>query len=85
MTGCGRGSSGAGSGDEVTFGGIRCAIVKDTVRCDATNVDPKTGARDMAIPSELQRTWGHSDLGVYGKIVTGGALAVGDAVAVPGA
>jgi hypothetical protein len=39
----------------------------------------------MAIPSTLLRTWSHSDLGVYGKIVSGGQLAVGDAVVAPGA
>ncbi len=72
-------------GNEIAIGGIRCAIVKDTVRCEATNVDPQTAARDMAIPSTLLRTWSHSDLGVYGKIVSGGQLAVGDAVVAPGA
>jgi uncharacterized protein YcbX len=70
-------------GRDVTLGGVRCAVVDGTVRCEATNVDPKLGARDMAIPSLLQRTWGHSDFGVYAKIATGGTLAVGDAVAVP--
>lgn len=72
-------------GKEIALGGIRCAVAADTVRCDATNVDPQTAARDMAIPSLLQRTWGHGDLGVYGKIVVGGALAVGDVVAAPSA
>ena len=70
-------------GRDITMGGVRCAVVDGTVRCDATNVNPKIGARDMAIPSLLQRTWGHSDFGVYAKIATGGTLAVGDAVAAP--
>ena len=69
-------------GREITLGGVRCSVAKDTVRCTATNVDPKTGARDMAIPPLLQRTWGHSDLGIYVKVVGGGTLAVGDAVTV---
>jgi uncharacterized protein len=72
-------------GREITLGGVRCSIVTDTVRCEATNVDPSSAARDMAIPSTLQRTWGHGDLGVYAKVVAGGTLAIGDAVAVPGA
>ena len=38
------------------------------VRCEATNVDPASGARDMAIPAHLMRTWGHPDFGVYAKV-----------------
>jgi uncharacterized protein YcbX len=71
-------------GKEITLGGVRGEVVHETVRCAATNVDPQTGARDMAIPELLQRTWGHSDLGVYVRIMGGGELAVGDALTVPG-
>lgn len=67
-------------GREIALGGVRCAVVDGTSRCDATNVDPNTGARDMAIPSLLQRTWGHTDFGIYAKVAQGGVLAVGDAV-----
>jgi uncharacterized protein len=72
-------------GREVTLGGVRCTVVDETSRCEATNVDPANGARDMAIPSLLQRTWGHTDFGVYAKIAAGGELSVGDAVVVPSA
>jgi uncharacterized protein YcbX len=37
------------------------AVFARTQRCEATNVDPATGARDMAIPAWLQRSVGHSD------------------------
>ncbi|MBN9265764.1 MAG: MOSC domain-containing protein [Hyphomicrobium sp.] len=70
-------------GHELALGGVRLSVVDRTSRCDATNVDPQTGARDMGIPTLLHRTWGHSDFGVYAKIIAGGELAVGDAVAVP--
>lgn len=69
-------------GREVTLGGVRGEVVKNTVRCAATNVDPQTGVRDTALPEQLLRTWGHSDLGVYVKIVGGGALAINDRVSV---
>jgi uncharacterized protein YcbX len=72
-------------GREIALGGVRCAVVDETSRCEATNVDPKSGARDMAIPPLIQRTWGHTDFGIYAKIVTGGALAVGDTVVAPDA
>jgi uncharacterized protein YcbX len=71
-------------GREIKLGGVDCSVVDGTVRCEATNVDPKTGARDMAIPSLLQRTWGHTDFGFYAEVATGGSVAIGDAVIVPG-
>ena len=51
-----------------------------TQRCDATNVDPSTGARDMAIPAVLQRQFGHADFGIYGKVSAAGEIAVGDTI-----
>ena len=63
---------------DLTLGGARLNVFHRTQRCDATNVDPKTAARDMAIPQVLQRTWGHSDFGIYAKVVGGGEMAVGD-------
>src|SRR5215813_182460 len=49
-------------------------------RCAASNVDPVSGARDMAIPAHLQRTWGHSDFGIYARVIAGGELAAGAAI-----
>ena len=63
-----------------TAGGVRLKIVKRIVRCAATNVDPDTGIRDLAIPETLQRTYGHADCGVYGEVVADGEIAVGDLV-----
>jgi uncharacterized protein YcbX len=55
-------------------------IVSRIVRCNATNVDPATGVRDLAIPETLHRMLGHAWCGVYGEVVAGGDIAVGDAV-----
>jgi len=65
---------------DIGVGDVKLRIFHRTQRCEATNVDPETGARDMAIPATLQRTWGHMDFGVYGKVSAGGLLAVGDVV-----
>jgi uncharacterized protein YcbX len=54
-----------------------------TRRCEAINVDPVTGARDMALPAVLQRTWGHADFGVYAMVETGGEIGPGAAVTAP--
>lgn len=58
----------------------RLRIVKRIVRCAATNVEPRTGIRDLAIPETLLRTFGHADCGVYGDVVGAGSVAIGDRV-----
>ena len=50
------------------------------MRCAATNVEPDTGIRDLAIPDTLMRRFGHADCGIYGEVVQGGDIAVGDAL-----
>lgn len=70
-------------GKEIAIGPARIKVFDRTTRCDATNVDPKTGARDMAIPAVLQRRWSHSDFGVYARVTTGGPIAAGDTLIVP--
>lgn len=67
---------------QLVAGSVTLDVMDRTGRCDATNVDPKTGARDMAIPALLQRTWGHSDFGIYAKVKVGGEIAEGDTLAV---
>jgi uncharacterized protein len=62
---------------DLRVGGTRLAVFARTTRCEATNVDPETGARDMAIPAQLSRTWGHSDFGVYAKVMDGGEIIAG--------
>jgi uncharacterized protein YcbX len=68
-------------GREIAVGAhARLKVVKRIVRCAATNVDPHTGARDLAIPDALQRAYGHSDCGIYAEVVAPGEIAVGDGV-----
>jgi uncharacterized protein YcbX len=68
-------------GEDIAVGAAaRLRIVKRIERCAATNVDPDTGIRDLAIPQALARTFGHTDCGVYAAVVTGGEIAVGDGV-----
>jgi uncharacterized protein YcbX len=68
---------------QIGLGPVRLNVFARTQRCEATNVDPSTGARDMAVPAQLTRAWGHQDFGIYAKVVAGGDLAVGDAVTPP--
>ena len=56
----------------------RLKVVKRIMRCAATNVDPGTGIRDLAIPDTLLRNLGHADCGVYAEVLEAGEIAVGD-------
>lgn len=68
---------------EIGIGAARLQAFARTQRCDATNVDPGTGARDMAIPAALLRTWGHQDFGIYARVVGGDVVEAGAPVSIP--
>jgi hypothetical protein len=67
-------------GQPLQLGAVRLEVLKRTERCAATNVDPDTGKRDMAIPADLQRAFGHTDFGIYARVVADGTIAIGDPV-----
>jgi uncharacterized protein YcbX len=58
----------------------RLKVVKRTVRCAATEVDPDTGIRDLPVPRALRDHFGHLDCGVYAEVIEPGDIAVGDAI-----
>jgi uncharacterized protein len=59
-------------------GPVRLKVFKETARCDATNVNPATAQRDTAIPPTLQRTYGHTCLGIYAQVLNDGDIQPGD-------
>jgi uncharacterized protein YcbX len=66
---------------EIAIGpSARLKVVKRIVRCAATEVDPDTGIRDLAVPRTIMKTYGHADCGVYAEVIAGGPIAVGDSV-----
>ena len=68
-------------GREIAIGkSARLKVVKRIVRCAATNVDPDTGVRDLAIPDTLMRNLGHTDCGIYAEVIAGGMVACGDQI-----
>jgi uncharacterized protein YcbX len=68
---------------EIAVGPATLAVFARTTRCEATNVDPSTGQRDMAIPAHLMRALGHQDFGIYAKVIRGGEIAAGAPVTGP--
>jgi uncharacterized protein YcbX len=70
-------------GREIAVGpSARLKVVKRIVRCAATDVDPDTGIRDLAIPETLMRNFDHTDCGIYAEVISGGTIAAGDEVTV---
>jgi uncharacterized protein YcbX len=68
-------------GRELAVGpSARLRLVKRIVRCAATEVDPGTGIRDLAVPRLLMERYGHADCGVYAEVVAGGPVVIGNAV-----
>ena len=64
-------------GKTLRLGGVELRVIDRTIRCEATNVDPATAARDMAIPALLQRSWARTDFGVYAAVTSGGEIETG--------
>ena len=67
-------------GRTLRVGGTVLRVEERTGRCAATNVDPKTGARDLTLPRSMQHAFGHEECGVYARVVEDGPMAVGDEV-----
>lgn len=67
-------------GAELLLGRARLSVFKRTVRCPATQVNLETGERDIDVPALMRAAYGHADLGVHATVVSGGRVAVGDAL-----
>ena len=65
-------------GKELTLGTAKVRGFKLIQRCAATNVNPKTAARDLEIPQTLLNTYGHRHLGIYVQVLDNGEVAVDD-------
>ena len=67
-------------GKEITVGDVRLAVVEPIGRCRATGANPTTGAQDVDTMAALQAAYGHTDFGVFARVLTGGTVALGDEV-----
>jgi uncharacterized protein len=68
-------------GRTLAIGETRLRVVKRISRCAAVDVDPDTGARDLAIPRALMQRLGHNECGIYAEVIAPGSISVGDVVA----
>ena len=53
-------------------------VISPITRCAATRVNPATAERDLNIVASLGHSFDHTNMGVYGEVVAGGEIALGD-------
>lgn len=70
-------------GSDIRLGDVLFRVDRRNGRCSATNVNPVSGERDLDIPGELRKSFGHKDLGVYLLAQSSGKVVLGDPVTVP--
>ena len=68
-------------GRRIAIGGVILEVLKMTDRCAATGVAPGRGVRDMDLVQTLRANYGHIDCGAYARVIRGGRIACGDALA----
>jgi uncharacterized protein YcbX len=71
------------TGRRIDLGEVETEMFKPIVRCAAPGVDPATAIRDMDIPAELFRLYGHPHCGIYVQVTKGGLVRVGDLATCP--
>jgi len=67
-------------GKRFKIGSVTFETVKRISRCAATNVNLKTAERDQNLPKALMQNFGHTDMGIYARVVEGGSLRAGDEI-----
>ncbi len=70
-------------GKEIMVNGVRFAVEARIGRCAATEVNPRTGERDLSVIASLRSGFAHTDMGVYARPLSDGEIAVGDQVTPP--
>ncbi len=70
-------------GKDIRLGGAGLNVTQRIDRCSATNVDPETGERNLNLPKDLQRGFGHTDMGIFATVTAAGDVAPGDKLIPP--
>lgn len=68
------------AGRLLRLGEAEAKVLRPITRCAATEVDPRMATRDMTIPADLHRLYGHVWCGIYVQVITSGTVALGQAV-----
>jgi uncharacterized protein YcbX len=67
-------------GREITIGSARLRVEKPIGRCRATGANAETGLQDADTMAALETHYGHSDFGVFARVIHSGGVTLGDEV-----
>jgi uncharacterized protein YcbX len=67
-------------GQEIGIGTARLLIEEPIGRCRATGANTQTGEQDADTMGALEASYGHTDFGVFARVIGSGRIAVGDEV-----
>jgi hypothetical protein len=67
-------------GQEIAVGTARLRVEEPIGRCRATGANPETGEQDADTMGALKTGYGHTDFGVFARVIRGGTVAIGDEV-----
>ena len=66
------------AGKIVTIGDVQLEIIEPVGRCGAISVNPQNSKRERDYLPEMEQAWGHTNLGMFARICTGGVLRCGN-------
>ena len=67
-------------GRDITVGAVRLRVEEPIGRCRATGANPETGVQDADTMAALEAGYGHTDFGVFARVIDGGRVSLGDEV-----
>lgn len=67
-------------GQRLSIGQAVLRITEPTGRCKATHVNPLTGEADVKVLHTLKEHFGHTQMGVYAQVESGGPVKAGDEI-----
>jgi uncharacterized protein YcbX len=67
-------------GQEITIGDATLRVEEPIGRCRATGANPETGVQDADTMGALEAGYGHTDFGVFARVIRGGTVRTGDEV-----
>lgn len=67
-------------GRDIAIGKATLRVEEPIGRCRATGANPETGEQDADTMGALEGHYGHTDFGVFARVISGGKVALGDEV-----
>jgi uncharacterized protein YcbX len=67
-------------GRDITIGDATLRVEEPIGRCRATGADPETGMQDADTMGALEAGYGHTDFGIFARVIRGGTIRAGDEV-----